>query len=118
MKFITIDSKLDITVTNGLLNVDKTNYSSKVGNNLNVAPLWTRTAIHIKKGKHLYPAEIVEWNSVKVLEANDTFTIGREVDEGSQEEEAALKEFLDNKQQAEIEAAIKRKRKKTDETAE
>lgn len=118
MKFITIDSKIDITVTNGLLNADKTNYGSKIGNNLNVVPLWTRNAVKIKKGKHLYPAEIADWTTVKALDANSTFTIGREEDNGSEEEEAMLKEFLESNASIAAELEPKRKRKKSEETAE
>lgn len=115
MKFITISSKIDITVTLGLTNVDKTNYQSKVGNNLNIAPLWARTAVHIKQGKHQYPAEIAEWPTVKALEANDTFTIGRESDEANEEDQKALEEYEANKAANEAELGSRRRRKKADE---
>lgn len=116
MKFITIDSKIDIVVTNGLTNIDKTNYSSKVNNTLNIAPLWCRNAVKVRKGKHLYPVEIADWPTVKVLDANGSFTIGREADDGTPEEEQMLKEFLDSKAQIEAETEPKRRRKSSEET--
>lgn len=125
MRFIIIDSKIDITVTNGLSSADKTNYGSKVGNNLNVQPLWTRTAVHIKAGKHVYPSEIADWQTVKTLEENNVFTLGREIDDGTPEElqmleefRAELKQVEDEMQPVETEAEPKRRRKKSDDTAE
>lgn len=115
MKFVVIDSKINITVTNGLTNSDKTNLNSRIGNNLNIKPLWTKTAVKIKKGKAKYPCEIADWESVKVLEAKDVFTIGREEDDGTPEEEALLKEFEASKAEVEAELPAKRRRKKADE---
>lgn len=111
MKFIVLNSNIDITVTNGLLNKDKTNYESKVGNNLNVAPLWTRTAVKIRKGKHQYPAEIADWPSVKVLEEKGIFTLSKETDEGTEEEMKMLAEFEESKRSIEAELQPKRRRK-------
>lgn len=118
MKFIIITSNIDITVTNGLTNIDKTNYSSKIGNNINIQPLWTRLAVHVKQGKHVYPAEIAAWPTVKALEKNNTFTIGAETDECTPEEQAMLDEFEATKAATEAELSAKKRRKKAEEPAE
>lgn len=127
MKFVIISSKRDITVTNGLVNVDKTNYSSRISNTLNIAPLWTRNAVHIHKDKGAYPAEIAEWPTVKALEESNIFTIGQFTDTGTEEELRLLEEFnasteevkaeLENAADVEEEAAPKRRRKKSEEAA-
>ena len=51
-------------------------------------PEWPKHQVLIKAGAHRYPAEIVEWPSVKALAADKILTIGsvEEVDESNLDE--------------------------------
>lgn len=122
MKFIIISSTKNITVTHSISGVDRTNYESHTGNNLNIAPMWTKNTVDIREGQHKYPAEIAEWPTVKMLEERKIITIGREADEdeASQEEIDAAKKFDEASSAIESaeSATTKRRRKKAEEPAE
>ena len=93
MKFVIIQSQKDITVTKSIKGVDRTNYNSHTGNNLNVAPVWTKNVVDIRVGQHRYPVDILDWPSVKMLEEKRVITVGKIVDDAEEKEEAAAKEF-------------------------
>lgn len=120
MKFVTISSMVDITVTNSIGGEDHTNYNSHVGNNLNIAPTWTKCTVDIRKGAHNYPAEIAEWFVVKKLEEQKLITIGRETDEGTDEEKAAAEKFEQTKSLLTVTEPVepKRRRRRSTEEAE
>ena len=82
-KFVQIQSDVTIRVTTGLQNKDVTNPDAHIPDRLKVNPEWPKHQVLIRKGAHRYPAEIVEWMSVKALAADKILTIGsiEEVDE-------------------------------------
>ena len=82
-KFVQIQSSVTIRVTTGLQNKDVTNPDAHVPDRLKVNPEWPKHQVLIQAGAHRYPAEIVEWPSVKALAADKILTIGsiEEVDE-------------------------------------
>lgn len=87
-KFVQIQSSVTIRVTTGLQNKDVTNPDAHVADRLKVNPEWPKHQVLIKAGAHRYPAEIVEWPSVKALAADKILTIGsvEEVDESNLDE--------------------------------
>ena len=87
-KFVQIQSSVTIRVTTGLQNKDVTNPDAHVPDRLKVNPEWPKHQVLIKAGAHRYPAEIVEWPSVKALAADKILTIGsvEEVDESNLDE--------------------------------
>ena len=87
-KFVQIQSSVTIRVTTGLQNKDVTNPDAHVPDRLKVNPEWPKHQVLIKAGAHRYPAEIVEWPSVKALAADKILTIGsvEEVDESKLDE--------------------------------
>ena len=87
-KFVQIQSSVTIRVTTGLQNKDVTNPDAHVPDRLKVNPEWPKHQVLIKAGAHRYPAEIVEWPSVKALATDKILTIGsvEEVDESNLDE--------------------------------
>ena len=87
-KFVQIQSSVTIRVTTGLQNKDVTNPDAHVADRLKVNPEWPKHQVLIKAGAHRYPAEIVEWPSVKALATDKILTIGsiEEVDESNLDE--------------------------------
>lgn len=87
-KFVQIQSSVTIRVTTGLQNKDVTNPDAHVPDRLKVNPEWPKHQVLIQAGAHRYPAEIVEWPSVKALAADKILTIGsiEEVDENKLDE--------------------------------
>ena len=87
-KFVQIQSSVTIRVTTGLQNKDVTNPDAHVADRLKVNPEWPKHQVLIKAGAHRYPAEIVEWPSVKALAADKILTIGsvEEVDDSELDE--------------------------------
>ena len=83
--YVIIQSQTTIQVTCGLQNKDVTNPDAHVPDRLKVSPLWSKATIVIHEGKHTYPAEIVEWPTVKALEKDEILTIGQFVDEADSE---------------------------------
>ncbi len=123
MKFVIIQSTKNISVTKSIKGIDRTNYNSHTGNNLNVAPMWTKNVVDIREGQHRYPAEILDWPSVKMLEEKQVITIGKIVDDANEEEKAAAETFEAGS--TEIQNAIeadetkkRRRRKKSDDSSD
>ena len=87
-KFVQIQSSVTIRVTTGLQNKDVTNPDAHVPDRLKVNPEWPKHQVLIRKGAYRYPAEIVEWESVKALANDKILTIGsiEEVDESKLDE--------------------------------
>lgn len=87
-KFVQIQSSVTIRVTTGLQNKDVTNPDAHIADRLKVNPEWPKHQVLIQMGAHRYPAEIVEWPSVKALAADKILTIGsiEEVDESNLDE--------------------------------
>lgn len=87
-KFVQIQSSVTIRVTTGLQNKDVTNPDAHVADRLKVNPEWPKHQVLIQAGAHRYPAEIVEWPSVKALATDKILTIGsiEEVDESNLDE--------------------------------
>ena len=103
-KFVKIHSDVTIAVTPGLQNKNVTDVNSRVGDKLRVIPQWHEATILIKKGEGLYPAEIVEWPTVKKLADAEIFTIGSYVDDL---DSAQLKGNNDEAKKEKIEKAKK-----------
>ena len=87
-KFVQIQSSVTIRVTTGLQNKDVTNPDAHVPDRLKVNPEWPKHQVLIRKGAYRYPAEIVEWESVKALANDKILTVGsiEEVDESKLDE--------------------------------
>lgn len=106
-KFIEIQSSINITVTYGLggVNHSKPEEEAVQGRDfIKVEPHWQESAVKILRGKHIYPAEIKDWPTVKKMVEAGHFTIGQETDgEGKAETEIKSAET----KAAEIEKAMK-----------
>ena len=91
-KFVEIQSDITIKVTAGLQYSDYTDKTLALPNKLNVKPRWVDTSILIRQGKHVYPSEVVGWQTVKALEAKNILTIGKFVDDADEDvkQEATL----------------------------
>lgn len=76
-KQVRIQSTITITVTPGLHHKDVTNKDAHIPDRLKVSPLWPKATVMIRQGAHYYPAEIVEWPTVKALEKDGILTIGQ-----------------------------------------
>ncbi len=75
-KMVQIHSNITIRVTTGLQNQDVTNADAHIPDRLKVNPEWPKHQVLIRAGQGIYPAEIVEWPSVKALAADKILTIG------------------------------------------
>ena len=75
-KMVQIHSNITIRVTTGLQNQDVTNVDAHIPDRLKVNPEWPKHQVLIRAGQGIYPAEIVEWPSVKALAADKVLTIG------------------------------------------
>lgn len=75
-KMVQIHSNITIRVTTGLQNQDVTNVDAHIPDRLKVNPEWPKHQVLIRAGQGIYPAEIVEWPSVKALAADKILTIG------------------------------------------
>lgn len=75
-KMVQIHSNITIRVTTGLQNQDVTNVDAHIPDRLKVNPEWPKHQVLIRAGQGSYPAEIVEWPSVKALAADKILTIG------------------------------------------
>lgn len=76
-KQVRIQSTVTITVTPGLHHKDVTNKDAHIPDRLKVSPLWPKATVMIRQGANYYPAEIVEWPTVKALEKDGILTIGQ-----------------------------------------
>ena len=79
IQYVQISSTINITVTNGLTAVDKTDKANVSENKFNVQETWSKNSVSIKKGVGNYPKVICDWETVKVLQANKILTIGQDV---------------------------------------
>lgn len=75
-KFVQIQSSMTIRVTTGLQNKDVTNPDAHVPDRLKVNPEWPKYQVLIRRGIGRYPAEIIEWPTVKSLANDKILTIG------------------------------------------
>ena len=123
MKLVIISSTQNITVTHGLSGVDNTNPKVVTGNSLNVGALWTKDSVDIKIGQNKYPADIVDWPTVKMLAEKKIITIGAIVDDtvATEAETTAAKKFEAAEADVEAKSNIdtpKRKSKQTEDATE
>lgn len=110
-KIVRIQSTMTITVTPGLQHKDVTNPDAHVPDRLKVSPLWPKAMVMIKQGVGYYPAEIIEWPVVKLLEKDSILTIGT-ITESEEAEHVEAETKLENELEAiDREATTKRKRK-------
>ena len=103
-KFVEIQSDITIKVTAGLQYSDYTDKTLALPNKLNVKPRWVDTSILIRQGKHVYPSEVVGWQTVKALEAKNILTIGKFVDDADEDvkqEAIRLEKALDTVKKSE-----------------
>lgn len=94
--YVRVQSSMTIRVTSGLQYQDFTKKDSDIPNRMKVAPRWQDCMCLIKQGQHVYPAEIVEWNSVKALQQNGILTIGEFIDSTDEEEAVEAKKQISN----------------------
>lgn len=88
-KMVRIQSDVTIRVTTGLQHKDVTNKDSDIPNRLKVSSEWPKHTIVIRKGAHLYPAEIKDWTTVQALQKDGILTIGEVVEEVEVDEKMA-----------------------------
>lgn len=93
--YVQISSTKTIQVTCGLQFEDVTNKDAHVPDRLRVLPKWG--AILIKKGVGIYPAEILEWKTVKAMIEAKIFTVDNnpsvEPDDKAKEMKSAVEEL-------------------------
>lgn len=96
MKYVRIQSTMNITVTPGLQYQDVTNPQAQVPDRLKINALWAKATVDIKQGVHWYPAEIKKWNTVQQLVKEKVLTFGEEADKPDDEPAVEkIKEDLD-----------------------
>ena len=91
--YVMIQSNITIQVTAGLQNEDVTNPDAHVADRLKISPSWPRATVLIVEGQHIYPSEIIDWNTVQNLQKDKVLTIGAFVDTAD-EKTTALKAEL------------------------
>lgn len=91
--FVRIQSDRNIAVTCGLDCQDVTNPDAHVPDRLKINPLWPKVTVLIKQGSHEYPANIVEWNTVKALAKEGVLTIGDFTDTADEETKKSKEEL-------------------------
>lgn len=84
-KFVRVQSTMSITVTGDMDYIplpDRDEFGGGVIKNgsWKVQQRWSDLKVDIKKGAGYYPAEIVNWKTVKALEDNNILTVGEFVD--------------------------------------
>ena len=92
--YVRIQSDITITVTGGLQHKDNTDKDAHIADKLKISPSWNKLKVDIKKGKGIYPSEIVEWSTVKALEKDGILTIGAFVDDPEDDGQKQVKEEL------------------------
>lgn len=110
-KVVRIQSTIDISVTAGLQNKDVTNPDAHIPDRLKISPLWPKATVDIRRGTGYYPAEIVEWATVKALEKDNILTIGQIEEKDDEESEKASAEL--EKKLNEVEPERKKRKKET-----
>lgn len=81
MKYVFIQSTKTINVTTGLQLQNKTNPNLPVKDNFKIKPVWPSMIVQLLEGRHLYPAIVATFKSVKSLKDAKIVTIGEYVDE-------------------------------------
>lgn len=92
-KYVKIQSDITIKVTSGLQFSDYTDVNQPVPNRKNVKPRWTKGAVLIKKGQHMYPAVVATWKSVKALEECGKLSVAGYSDTADEETEKLANEL-------------------------
>jgi len=93
--YVQIQSDVTIEVNPGLLNQNMTKEDSDIADRLKINPIWPKFGILVKKGQHIYPSEVADWHSVKMLVKNKLATIGQYLD-SAPSEVVAMKKKLEN----------------------
>ena len=93
--YVQIQCDVTIEVNPGLLNQNMTKVDSDIADRLKINPIWPKFGILIKKGQHVYPSEVADWHSVKMLVKNKLATIGQYLDTAPSEV-VAMKKKLEN----------------------
>lgn len=93
--YVQIQSDVTIEVNPGLLNQNMTKVDSDIADRLKINPIWPKFGILVKKGQHVYPSEVADWHSVKMLVKNKLATIGQYLDTAPSEV-MAMKKKLEN----------------------
>lgn len=109
MKLVRIQSTKTIKVTSGLQLLDVTNPDAHVPDRLKVSAEWPKLTVLVKQGVGEYPAEIIEWPTVKALVKDKIFTIGEEIDATTEEQLNEVEKFERDKK------SIKKEKKNLDE---
>lgn len=109
MKLVRIQSTKNIKVTSGLQHLDVTNPDAHIPDRLKVSAEWPKCQVLVRQGVGEYPAEIIEWPTVKALVKDKIFTIGEEIDATTDEQIKEVEKFEQEKRQ------IKRREKKLEE---
>ena len=104
-EYVYIQSTTSIVVTAGLQCKDETVDNPGIQNRLKVSPVWPKLKFMIKAGRHIYPALIIEWPTVKALCRDGILTIGEYTDEPNDSEFKAKVDDL----KYEVEVAKKQK---------
>ena len=115
-KVVRIQSNITIAVTPGLNFKDVTNPDAHIPDRLKVSAQWPKCTVLIKQGVANYPAEIVDWPTVKALAKDNIITIGETLDAVTEEDVKNVEKFhtdLENVQQNETKQ--RRTRKNLDE---
>lgn len=112
MKLVQIQSTRTIKVTCGLQHLDVTNPDAHVPDRLKVSAEWPKCQVLIKQGVGEYPAEIIEWPTVKALVKDKIFTIGETIEPTTDEQKKEVEKFEQEKK------AIKKREKKLSELTE
>lgn len=109
MKLVRIQSTKTIKVTSGLQLLDVTNPDAHVADRLKVSAEWPKLTVLIKEGVGEYPAEIIEWPTVKALVKDKIFTIGEKLDATTDDQVKEIEKFERDKK------SIKKEKKNLDE---
>ncbi len=112
MKLVRIQSTRTIKVTCGLQHLDVTNPDAHVPDRLKVSAEWPKCQVLIKQGVGEYPAEIIEWATVKALVKDKVLTIGETLEAETDEQKKEVEKFEQEKK------SIKKKEKKLSELTE
>lgn len=104
--YVKIQSTRTIHVNPGLTYEDVTNRKSDIPNRMKVNPTWPNMIVQIREGIGWYPAEIVNWNTVKALAADNIITIGEYSDDITDAE------VIKKKEELQTELAIQKQRAK------
>ena len=116
-KLVRIQSTKTISVTPGLYYKDVTNPDAHVPDRLKISAEWPKASLMIYEGVREYPAEIVNWPTVKSLIADKILTVG-EVSEAMGESQKLVEEFERKMESVEGLKKTSKKSKKLDEIAE